>query len=101
MLMIPIQSKNHDNDMLIVIIDDNNVARMKTADPPEVVLKDCGKILINPRILICHENDSPELTRILQNRDIEKIVQYLERGFEFRPDKGDHDNGPQSIVGTN
>ena len=93
MLMIPIQTPNHTEDMLIVVLDGGNLERMAHADPAEVQLRTCGKTLVNPAILICHEEDSPELARLLQQRDIHAIVKFLQRGFEFRPDKGDHDNG--------
>ena len=55
MLMLPIQTPNHANDALIVILDDDNLARMAKADPAEINLRETGRTLVNPIILICHE----------------------------------------------
>jgi len=95
MFMIPVESIGHTRDLLVVILDDTSLARMAKADPAEIILQECGKTLVNPRILLCHENPSHELRAILSTRDPKIIEEHLRRGFEFRPDLGDHDNGPQ------
>ena len=83
MLIIPIETPGH------------------AADAAEVILRQTGRTLINPTIIICHESPSPEFARLLQTKDLSKIVDYLRRGFEFRPDKGDHDRGPETLGSQN
>lgn len=97
MLMIPVQSADHKSDMLLIVLDDANLARMAESDPAEVILRQSGKTLVNPSILVCHQNGTPEFARLLQTRDLEAIIKYLQRGFAFRPDKGDHDDGPRPL----
>lgn len=94
MLMVPIQTIGHTNDVLIIILEDENLERMAKADPAEIKLKDSGKELVNPVVYVCHEKVTQELITILKTRDLSLIMGHLQRGFEFRPDKGDHDNGP-------
>lgn len=101
MILLPIESPGHVDDAIIVVLNDDSLARMAQADPAEIRCHDTGYNLVNPKILICHEKDTPELTRLLQTRDLEKIIKHLTRGFEFRPDKGDHDNGPRPLAGDN
>jgi hypothetical protein len=96
-LILPIQTPNHEDDMLVVVLDDDNLARMAAADPAEVRLADTGRTLVNPRVLICHEPDSPAFTRLLQTRDLAKIVEHLTRGFRFRPEAGDYDGPPRPM----
>lgn len=101
MIILPVPTPGHVDDMLVVVLGDDNLARMAVADPAEICLQDTGRTLVKPRILLCHERDSPEFTRVLQTRDLKKIIAYLTRGFEFRPDKGDHDNGPKPMRDNN
>lgn len=101
MLMLPVETPGHTADMLILVLDDTNLARMAEADPAEVKLHECGKRLVNPKIFICHEKESPEFARVLQTRDLAAIVKYLQRGFRFRPEMGDHDRGPEPLSGAN
>ena len=98
MLTIPIESTDHRNDVLIVILDSDNLIRMGQADPAEVKCKELGKKLINPSVLICHEPATQELMRVVNTRDLKKIVAYLQRGFQFQPDRGDNDDPPKVLV---
>ncbi len=97
MLIVPIESPDHTEDAVLVVLDDENLARMAKADPAEVKLRETGRHLVNPLVVICHEKPSPELQRAIQTRDLKKIIAFLQRGWEFRPDKGDSDNPPHSI----
>lgn len=98
MLIVPVESPDHTEDALLIVLDDANLARMAVADPAEVVLRDSGRMLVNPTVLVCHQNSTPEFARLLQARNFGAIVKYLQRGWQFRPDKGDHDRGPESIT---
>ena len=70
---------------------------MAKADPAEINLRETGRTLVNPIILICHEPPTDELIALLKTGDVPKIVKHLQRGWDFRPDRGDHDNGPQKL----
>lgn len=97
MLALPIESTDHKNDAIILILGPENLERMKTGDPAEFIAKQSGKHLVNPKLLICYEEPSPQLTQLLQGGDLRKIIEYLQRGWKFRPEIGDHDNGPQKL----
>lgn len=99
MLLLPVKNPNG-RDWLIVVLGSTNVERMRRADPVQIE-NFGGTVLINPKVMICYEDSSPELNRLVQSGDVAKLVEHLTRGFEYRPDLGDHDNGPQSIKDSN
>jgi hypothetical protein len=99
MKCIPVETANHEEDAVIVILHQENLARIAKADPVEIVLKDFPGNLVNPRIVICYEEDTPELMKLLENDSLLEILEYLVRGWEHRPDKGDAK--PPQLVRTN
>lgn len=94
MIILPVKNLKG-RDVLIVVLNPDNVARMQEADP--VQIENCGKVLVNPKVMICFEKDSPEFVRLLNEGNLEKILDFLSRGFRFRPEMGDHDRGPESL----
>lgn len=101
MLIIPIESPDHQHDALVIVLGDDSLARMAAGDPAEVQCKKTGRTLVNPTVLVCHEKDSPEFTRLLQTRDIAAILNHLQRGWAFRPDRGDNDGPYQPAAARN
>ena len=101
MLLLPVETPGHIADAVIVVLNDDSLARMAEADPAEVILRQTGRSLVNPTILICHEKQSPELTRLLNGGDVKAIIAHLQRGWQFRPDRGDHDRGPEPLHRSN
>lgn len=101
MMILPIETEGHTHDALIIILGPDNLERMKVADPAEVVLRKTGKRLVNPTVQVCYEEDQTALTRLLHGGDLGAILKHLTRGFEFRPAKGDHDRGPESLRESN
>lgn len=101
MLILPIETPNHAADALVIVLGDDSLERMAEADPAEVILRQSGRTLVNPTVLVCHKKESPEFTRLLQSRDLPKILDHLRRGFRFRPEKGDHDHGPRRLGADN
>ena len=97
MIFIPIETPDHKSDAVICVLNSSNLERMKKADPSEIILKQSGRNLVNPTILLCFEEDNKELAEVINSGDVAKIIKYLQRGWKFRPDKGDHDRGPESI----
>lgn len=97
MILIPIQSPDHKEDALVIILDATNIDRMNVADHAEILLRECGRNLVNPAILLCYEEPTPKMMGFVNSRDVKGLIKYLRRGFEFCPEKGDHDNGPRKI----
>ena len=97
MILLPIESPDHSEDALIVVLEADNLERLKQADPAEIHLRQTGKRLVNPSVLICYEAESPELTAVLQSGNLKKIIAHLQRGWKFRPEKGDHDRGSERL----
>jgi hypothetical protein len=97
MLLIPVETHDHKNDMLIVVLDDTNLERMKAADPAEINLHELKSKLVNPTIFLCHEQPTPGFMKLFNQRDLKAIMKFLQRGWKFRPNKGDHDRGPELL----
>jgi hypothetical protein len=96
MIVLPIETRCHKDDVLIIVLDGTSVERMKRADPAEVNVRGAAN-LVNPRVLVCLEEPSAEFMCLVNGRDVRAILRHLSRGFEFRPDLGDHDDGPKPI----
>lgn len=104
MMILPLETENHEHDALIIVLDPDNLERMKGGDPAEVKLKQlrqAGKNLVDPAIVLCYEKPSPKFNRLIQSGDTLAVIQYLQRGWQYRPEAGDHDRGPESIKDTN
>ena len=104
MFVLPIKTEGHKRDALIIVLGPENLERMKQGDPAELQLKQlrqAGKELVDPAILLCYEEPSPTLNRLIQGGDITAVIKYLQRGWKYRPDAGDHDRGPESIKDQN
>ena len=102
MRVIPIQTPNHVRDILIVVLGKDSLARMEKGDPAEVKLAEVarsGKVLLQPIISLCYEDDAgmAKVVRFMNEGNLRAALKYLGRGWEFRPDLGDSDYGPQSI----
>ena len=101
MLILPIQSHNHERDAIIIVLGQDNIDRMKQHDPAALKCYETGKTLVNPVIMLAYEDESPEFSRVVQCGNIGSILEFLQRGKSFQPDRGDHDRGPESISGLN
>lgn len=104
MLILPIQSKGHLNDLLVIVFDQGDIERMRKGDPAQIKMLDIkrvGKDLMNPTVIVCYEQDQTKLTQLINKGDIVAVLEYLQRGFEFRPDLGDHDRGPEGLEKSN
>jgi len=98
MLILPLETQDHKQDVVVVILEPANLARMREGDPAEVKLRqvrEAGKHLVEPTILLCYEEDTAALTRLVQGGDLRAMLKYLHRGWKFRLEAGDHDRGPE------
>jgi hypothetical protein len=77
--------------IVIVVIEADNLARMKQADPITLESIKAGGALVAPRypanlsLLIAYEEDDAELYRIARSHNALDLIKYLERGWEFKP----------------
>ena len=101
MMMLPIETENHSHDAIILILGKDNLERMKAGDPAEAELRKTGRHLVNPTIMVCYEEQSPAFTQLLNRGDLKAIIEHLQRGWKFRPERGDHDRGPESLKSQN
>ena len=99
MIILPIETTDHKRDAVIVVLDPNNLERLNVADPAEIILRQCGKNLINPTIMICFEKPAKEFSAIINSGDLKAIIKFLHRGWKVEPE--DHDNGPQKLSELN
>jgi hypothetical protein len=101
MLVIPLQTKDNARDAVFVVLDPEQLPRLEQGDPADIVLRQTGNRLVNPTVVICLEKPTPEFNRLVQSGDIRALIAYLQRGWKFRPELGDHDRGPESVFQSN
>lgn len=104
MMMIPIP---HDGILdLLVILEDENLERIKQHDNAEVNLQQLQMLngihlqKSKPRFVWIAYANPAEVARLHELRSqgrIEEALKLLTGGFKFRPDLGDHDKGPQRL----
>ena len=101
MIVIPF-SLNAREYSIFVALQDDNVDRMKQYDsaqvdvsamPPEFRHKRLMKVIVG---WATTEDIQHVIALGLDDKGAEAL-QYLSRGFEFRPDKGDYDGAPLSV----
>jgi hypothetical protein len=90
-IFIPVESRGHTKDALIVIIDAPDFERLKVANPMECFTGQLGVYLVNPQMpqmLICYEEMNAELEMLLRDGNVNAIVRHLQRGWKFESDAG-------------
>jgi hypothetical protein len=101
MLVIPVETESHAHDMLRIVLGPKNQGHMKQADRAQIKLAgggDGGRNLVRPAIMLCYEEDQATFMRNVNRSDIKALLAYLGRGWQYRPDAGDHDRGPERIA---
>lgn len=90
-----------DESFLIIIIERENLDRMREADPITLESKTRGGQILarvaNPHnlsIVIAYEEDEVELYKLLRAGDAAAILRYVERGRKWNPET----DGPENIV---
>lgn len=102
MIVLPVESSGNAQDSLLVILGDDNVGRMKKADPVQIDLKQLGRTLVNPTLCIAYENlwrgePTGVLKGLIETDNLPGIAEFITRGFKYKPEAGDHDRGPQPL----
>ena len=100
MLMIPLNCSNGDFD-LIVVLEDENIARMKQHDPAEILWKQFPFSTLRPKtiqIAYATPDEARKISELAQSGNIAEVVKLVASGWKFRPEAGDHDFGPVSMM---
>jgi hypothetical protein len=78
--------------VLVVVIEKDNLDRMKQADPITLESIRAGGALVPPRyplnlsLLLAYEENDAELYRMAKSANSLDFIKYLERGFKFKPE---------------
>lgn len=99
MLLIPFSDKPG-TYKLFVVLENDNIERMKEADPAQITFPLQGfedKRLKMMLLVHVSEEEKQHVLRLMQDGKPGEILQYLSRGFVFRPEAGDHDGPAVSL----
>lgn len=104
MLMIPLKTSATSFD-LFVILEDENIERLKEHDPAEILPGNCGPAfnglgLRSVQICYLSPGEVEEAVDLLRDGQINEVIKRLLKGWRFRPEHGDHDQGPQRFLGN-
>jgi len=95
MIVMLYNDEHHQRSTLLVVLEPDNLERMKKADPISLMPQEFGGILheVNYpsrlRVLIGYEADAGELYQMMQNRASPlDILSYIERGYKFTATDG-------------
>jgi hypothetical protein len=75
--------------ILVIIIERDNLDRMREADPITLESQDKGGVMPVPRyprdfsMLIAYEEDQPKIMDYARRHDLAGMIEYLERGRKF------------------
>jgi hypothetical protein len=81
--------------VLVVVIEQDNLERMKTADPITLLSRKQGGILPaiiypdNFECLIAYELESGELYSLIDQGDSAALIEWLARGYRYKKSDGD------------
>jgi hypothetical protein len=97
MHVIPFRVSNSQYS-IVVVLQDENLSRIKEYDPAEVTLDKMGSPWNQLRlkdVIITYATDAEmmKVMRLMASGDVRKGLQLIARGFKFKPAEGDHD-GP-------
>ena len=103
MLVIPIELKDGGYDLMIVLEADN-LSRMRENDPAIVELDKLvgpwqGRELREIHIVAPTAEDLVKAITMAKERKLIAALKFLERGWLFRPEQGDHNQPYQIITG--
>lgn len=101
MMSVPLKINDREFD-LFVILEEQNLARIRAYDPAEIVKSYLGPPFDAMQIRnVMLAFASPEEVQDLPRRFSENpraALRWLSRGFRFRPEKGDHDGDYQRLA---
>jgi len=94
MIVIPLVCGEAEMDICIVL-EDENLQRIRAYDPAEVVRSAMGPwadhAIRNVIVTYATPADMVTVNILMEQQSIGAAMQYLARGFRYRPDRGDTD----------
>lgn len=83
---------------VFIVMDSENIDRMKSYDPAEFELKKLGHPWNTKRInqivlMYATKEEMNEIIKCTSPKQVQKALNGLARGWKYRPEMGDHD-GP-------
>lgn len=101
MITVPINLPGDQRSILLIVIERENLDRMKKADPITLESGSLGGLVMplvkypaNLSLLIAYEEDDVELYSLARKNDVFAIVEWLERGKVFDPKM----DGPENVI---
>lgn len=90
---------------LAVILEDDNLKRIKEYDPAEVLTDKLGAPwtgmkLVGITIHYATTKEIQELSRCVNPAQATAMLRSLSRGWKYRPKEGDHDGNYGSVKGS-
>lgn len=104
MFILPLQV-NDTQYSLYVVLEDENIERIKAYDPAEVRTGSMPELwrslqLKDMVILYANPKEAKECLVMCQSGQPMEALRKLARGFRYRPDLGDHDDAYLSLKKT-
>jgi len=99
MLLLPVPWKG--KVKLLVILEEENIERIKEHDCAEVIWSQLGPNPPYPESITIGYASAEELKKIqrwAQEGNIAEAIKLVTGGFKYRPECGDHDFGPVSLT---
>lgn len=99
MLLIPVL--NNGRVDLLVVLEDDNIERIKQYDPAEVKWSDLPYWAVRPGVIGIGYATADEVRRIHEFAEAgkpEEAIKLVSRGWKFRPERGDHDFGATPLT---
>lgn len=101
MLLIPLHWPNGKFD-LVVVLEEENLDRMKEADPAEIRWEQLGAFAAyKPSVVrICYGDAATcqGICKLMERGKVMEAVELVSHNWKFRPEAGDHDFGPISLL---
>lgn len=103
MMILPFRTTADGEYALFVVLEKENVDRMRIHDPAEVLSKNLGPAWQGLRmdaVIIAYANpeEAKQFTELCQAGKPLEAMKLLSRGFRFRPGDGDRDGKYESAL---
>lgn len=94
MIASVINFSQQERSLILIVLERDNLDRMKSADPVTLETKELYGVLDPPAypnrlsLIIAYEEDDAELYRMATQADASELMNYLSRGIKFLPEDG-------------
>jgi len=97
-----ISTKKKGKRVVLVIIGPDNVERMQEKDPLELELYRLpfAEPVSVVGMVIASDAELVQIEQLLRQGKVDEAIERATSGWQYRPEMGDHDLGPQKMEGT-